>query len=246
MTLTPAGLSKKLEAALEKATPKELARIMADLYRPLWEKALAGEEPNDPKIEAQMVYIRDTFVHRLSTQDWIEYRNESAELSDQDFMARLQLKDIHYLEGLIGTAEYLLLMLAETEQILWEAGHELGEDERKEEDLETSPFKRHREEVRARTQRTEEKLRATIKRRAELCLSSFWTDLGRPCPVSPEYSSWFTESRAQIGRPVPGSKELPLTLEEVRAAEKKRDKEREAQAKKKAGPKKARTRVNKK
>ena len=246
MTLTPAGLSKKLDAALQKATPKELAKIMADLYRPLWEKALAGEEPNDPKLEAQMVYIRDNFVHRLSTKDWIEYRNEAAELSDQDFLARLQLKDIHYLEGLIGTAEYLLLILGETEQILWEAGYELGEDESLEEDMETSPFKRHREGVRDRAQRTEEKLRATIKRRAELCLSSFWTDLGRPCPLSPEYSSWFTESRAQIGRPVLGSKERPLTLAEVLAAEKKRDKEREARAKKKTGQKKAPARVNKK
>lgn len=246
MTLTPAGLSKKLDAALKKATPKELARIMADLYRPLWEKALDGEEPSDPKLEAQLVYIRDNFVRRLSTQDWIDYRNEAADLSDQDFMARLQLKDIRYLEGLILSDEVLVLILAEMEQALWEAGYQLGEDDSLEEDLETSPLKRHRERAQQVIERKEAHLRAMIQRRAELCLSSFWTDLGRPCPLSPEYSSWFTESRAQIGQPVPGSKERPLTLEEVRAAEKKRDKEREARAKKQAGPKKARTKVNRK
>ncbi len=224
MTPTPAGLSKKLEAALKKAGPKELARIMHELRRPEMEKVLDGKAPGiDPKVTAQQLYIQETFIQRLPVREWIEYRNELAWLTELALFYRLQVKDVLYMEALLVTAEHFLLTLEYLEQGFFEAGYELGEDETREEDLETSPLKPFRDDIAQHTETAKERLRQMIKRRAELCLSSIWEELGRPCPFDPAYDSGWASREATLGQPVPGSKEAPLDPREVLAAAKARE-----------------------
>lgn len=233
MTPTPAQISKKLEAALKKASPKELARIMRELERPAMDRVFAGEATGfDSKTEAQLTYIRDNFVLRLPIQEWIEYRNEIAHLSELDLLYRLQVRDIDYLEALIISAENFVFTLDYLEEGFFSAGYELGEDETRAEDLETSPLKRYRDAITKRVETSEERLRETIKRRAQLCLSSTWKDLGRPCPFDPAYDSPWAQLQAKQGQPVPGSKELPLDPEEALAAEQARDAAKAEKAKK--------------
>lgn len=221
MTPTPAGISKKLEAALKKASPKELARIMVELQRPgldqAFERKAAG---HGPKVEAQLVYIRDNFVQRLPINDWIEYRNEVAWLTELDLLYRIQVKDIEYLEALLINAEHFLLTLDYLEEGFFQAGYELGEDETQE-DLETSPLKRYRDNLAKHRETAKEHIKQGVRRRAELCLSSVWKEYGRPCPFDP---AWDGIGADYLGEAIPGSKELPLDPEEVLAAERRAQK----------------------
>lgn len=218
---TQQKVTKRLAEALKKASPTELARIMADLDQRQMEKVFEAHELTiDPKIADQIVYVRDNFVNNLSFGEWAEYRNELASLTRAYYSYRLLLADIRRFEALLVSTEHFLWTLGLMEQALWEAGYELGEEDT-DEDRETSPLKTHRDLGEELSGGMDRYYRDLVRKRAEYALSSVWeTEFKRPCPVDPAYSSDYTANQALLGKPILGSKELPLSREEVLTAEK--------------------------
>lgn len=220
MTPTPAQVSKKLEASLKKAGPKELARIMNALYRPVLDQAFVGKALKEQaRIETQLAYIRDTFLPRLSVQEYNEFRREHDRLSDLDEVYRMQCAELRRLDDLIAYTGIGIDAAVIGTQGLQVASYELGEYGQEDDD--DSPLKPWLGMLGDLNRGLRRNYAALIERRARLALSTVWEQVGRPCPVDPVFGSEHTALEASVGKPIPGSKELPLDREEVQAEERK-------------------------
>ena len=140
MTPTPAKVSKKLEASLKKAGPKELARIMNALYRPVLDQAFVGKALKEQaRIETQLAYIRDTFLPRLSAPEYNEFRREHDRLSDLDEVYRMQRAELRRLDDLIAYTGIGIDAAVLGTKGLMVASYELGEYGQEDDD--DSPLK---------------------------------------------------------------------------------------------------------
>lgn len=211
---SPSALSKRLEKAIQQAsTPEEVAALVWDLFEQAGTARLARQNAKADRIMEQASTIVEKYVNTAPMRDYWAYRNKLAELERFGAIYKTKVLEITALNDLITHNEIARTVAHWGLRLRWVASDLLGEDN---EDLDGSPLKFYFDLFKESLEDADRLLAVLIESRARLLLEDWEGLLGRPAPFDPEYSSAYTAEQAAAGRPIKGSKECPLTPEDLK------------------------------
>ena len=147
-------------------------------------------------------------------RDYWAYRNKLAELERFGHIYKTKVLEITALNDLITHNEIARTVANWGLRLRWVASDLLGEDN---EDLDGSPLKFYFDLFKESQEDADRLLAVLIEARARAILGTDWGGLlGRPAPFDAEYSSAYTAEQAAAGNPIKGSKENPVTPEDLK------------------------------